>query len=278
MLITFRSPAMRKTRAFTLVELLVVIGIIALLVSILLPTLSSARRQSNSVKCLSNLRQLGNAFMLYSNENHGFWPVAADDVTGRRWADIIAPYIANGTFTTGADISTIRENSVLWGCPEWYKTMEYSATRSADKVRPGYGMNMYNSYFETPGLKTVPYLYAPGDPNFKPGAYLRQSQWTKSAERMLLADSITHVIDCPNTFDSTNPIMPYNYNMFSTGGIPANTFYVDASRHLKNGTSKAQAYVQKGINLLFCDGHAAPCSPPEAWNAIHNPGENRAGN
>jgi prepilin-type N-terminal cleavage/methylation domain-containing protein len=269
---------MRKLRAFTLVELLVVIGIIALLVSILLPTLSSARRQSNSVKCLSNLRQLGNAFMLYSNENRGFWPIAADDNTGRRWADLIASYIAAGQFNTSTDITAARENSVLWGCPEWYKIMEYSPTRTADKVRPGYGMNMYNSWFETPGLKVVPYLYVKGDPNYKPGDYLRQSQWTKSAERMLLADSITHVIDCPTTFGPTNPIMPYDYSMFSTSGIPANTFYVDASRHLKNGTSKAQAYNQKGINELFCDGHAAPVSPAEAWNSIHNPGENRAGN
>src|SRR5688500_2949003 len=102
---------MRKSRAFTLVELLVVIGVIALLVSIILPSLASARRSSNSVKCLSNLRQLGNAFMLYSNESKGFWPVAAHDqgdkyfnaATGRRWADMVAPYIANAQFNTATD-------------------------------------------------------------------------------------------------------------------------------------------------------------------------------
>ena len=268
---------MRKPRAFTLVELLVVIGIIALLVSILLPSLAAARRSSNSVKCLSNLRQLGNAFAMYANENKGVWPVAADDVLGHRWADMVAQYVANGQFNTSTDIDQIRLNSVLWGCPEWYKTMEYSTTRTADKVRPGYGMNMYNSYYEDPGLKVVPYIYAPGDPNFKKGAYLRQVQWTHPAERGLLADSITHVIDIPTTFDRTNPIFPYNYNMFSTGNIPANTFYVDSSRHLKPGISKDQAYSQRGINMLFCDGHAGPVSPPEAWDAIHNPGQHLAG-
>lgn len=72
----------RDRRAFTLVELLVVIGIIALLIGILLPSLSRAREQANSAACLSNLRQLGMAMVQYTNENKGYFPRSAANGTG----------------------------------------------------------------------------------------------------------------------------------------------------------------------------------------------------
>src|SRR5687767_4948897 len=63
------SHGAARAGGFTLVELLVVIGIIALLVAILLPSLNKAREQANKAKCLSNLRSLGQAMVLYANDH-----------------------------------------------------------------------------------------------------------------------------------------------------------------------------------------------------------------
>jgi prepilin-type N-terminal cleavage/methylation domain-containing protein len=63
-----------RRRAFTLVELLVVIGIIAVLIGILLPALNKARQQANLTACMSNQKQLVNALLMYCNDNRGCFP------------------------------------------------------------------------------------------------------------------------------------------------------------------------------------------------------------
>src|SRR5687767_4279041 len=71
-----RRPA-RLRLGFTLIELLVVIGIIAILISILLPTIRGVRRQANLVQCSSNMKQIVTAMIMYIQDNKGRHPPAA---------------------------------------------------------------------------------------------------------------------------------------------------------------------------------------------------------
>ena len=70
---TNRQPDCAR-RAFTLIELLVVIAIIAILAALLLPALTAAKQKAQAIKCLSNMRQWGLAFTMYSQDNNDFVP------------------------------------------------------------------------------------------------------------------------------------------------------------------------------------------------------------
>jgi prepilin-type N-terminal cleavage/methylation domain-containing protein/prepilin-type processing-associated H-X9-DG protein len=94
---------MGRTHGFTLVELLVVIGIISILVAILLPALNKARQAAQAVACASHLRQIGLTVEMYRQENRGYYPPIAfeqtpgDPNSAYRWGVLLRPYLADSS-------------------------------------------------------------------------------------------------------------------------------------------------------------------------------------
>ena len=90
-----RSLHPRQRHGFSLIELLVVIGIIAILIAILGPALSGARRQAKKVQCQTQLRELGHALQLYQNANGGWLYPCDKDSSGRtipHWGTAVPPH------------------------------------------------------------------------------------------------------------------------------------------------------------------------------------------
>ncbi|MCC7349149.1 MAG: prepilin-type N-terminal cleavage/methylation domain-containing protein [Phycisphaerales bacterium] len=106
----------RGSNAFTLVELLVVIGIVSVLIAILLPALNKAREAANKTACLSNVRQIAMIFVMYANDNKGSLPLFAHSIYAPRsehWMFTISKYFNRRTDESlGRDYLLCPSNSI----------------------------------------------------------------------------------------------------------------------------------------------------------------------
>ena len=112
-----------RSNGFTLIELLVVVAIIAILAAMLLPALSRAREKARQAKCISNLKQLSLACLMYVNDNNEYFPAALyydSNGTPTWWYPILLPYLTNSSLpaTISAFTTFIAKNSSsVYTCP-----------------------------------------------------------------------------------------------------------------------------------------------------------------
>jgi prepilin-type N-terminal cleavage/methylation domain-containing protein/prepilin-type processing-associated H-X9-DG protein len=282
----------RCRQAFTLVELLVVIGIIAILISVLLPTLTAARRSAYKAKCLSNMRQLGDAYKLYQLDNKGYWPPAwiqykrtvPPGAIGarcdKRWFDFVGKYVVGGMINkqdlnwNGTQLASLEpqiwsepvwhSDNAIWGCPLWERVGRDSAgnvsyVEGGNAIFwPGYLQNRYPA-----APKTTPQLEILDETNPTPRGFTRYTQWTRQSERALLFEAVSHAFSPGST---TWPYKPENASGQDWPKTPSLYFPIDFNRHGRYKTGNK--YNDQSLNMLFCDGHATTVSAREAWKAI----------
>jgi|GEM_PF-731451 len=126
----------RQHAAFTLIELLVVISIISLLVSILLPALSSAREAAMSMKCASQLRQGGQGFATYAADYKGFLPPFRRRTEKVFWHFLLNPYVGNHT-----NITTNFYGGQHMRCPSNDVDLNF------DTYQGSYGIHMFGPFY-----------------------------------------------------------------------------------------------------------------------------------
>jgi prepilin-type N-terminal cleavage/methylation domain-containing protein/prepilin-type processing-associated H-X9-DG protein len=131
----YSSHPFRSRRGFTLIELLVVIAIIAILAAILFPVFAQAREKARQVTCISNMKQVGLAFMMYVQDYDEYFPLNQyfaspnNDRNQRTWADEIGPYVKNGdTFIDPDDKVTVRYSGAggAYKCPSFPSHQSYN--------------------------------------------------------------------------------------------------------------------------------------------------------
>ena len=237
---------MSRRKGFTLVELLVVIGIIALLISILMPALNNARVQARTVQCLSNVKQIQTAFQMYVNNHKGksmHYSTRELDF----WMEALRPF--NG------DIN------IIGRCPE---ASDPSRISGWGRVNEAWGpatggfLNNKSGSYAMNGWLYWRNVDQQADKNMRGGE--QYGMLPRSA-----------YIDLPATKESNR--VP---TFIDSAWVDVWPFDTDAPGDLVSGTSGGQIpmmprvclkrHNKRYVNSAFLDGHAESVYLPDLWN------------
>jgi prepilin-type processing-associated H-X9-DG protein/prepilin-type N-terminal cleavage/methylation domain-containing protein len=227
---------------FSLVELLVVIGVVGLLLALLLPVIGSVRRAANATKCLANLQQWAQAYQAYLSGNGGRSFVLGDVPTRMddgnnppMWWEVLMPNQSEVT------------QSLL--CP--------AATEAAN-VTPRDAFHAWGPerFWDTPTQVRGPYV---GSYGFNSWLYHPASEDKRSPEQLRLptkqADKVPVVFDCARldlpVLDTDVPVL-FGATL-PAGAKPGEMRWAALERH------------KDGINVAFLDGHAEHVAVPGLW-------------
>ena len=232
-------------KGFTLIELLVVIAIIAILASMLLPSLNKARDKARTIQCVSNEKQMGNAIYMYTGENDGCFPVNIKgfDSSGKPQAGdhFVRNMERAGVIKVGFSGNYVRRGSVA-NCPlEPVKAVEGVSYTMA---YVSYPINDYMAGGQHAGS------YASNRPKIR--ASMRVNKITRPATRLLLAErgfSGRYF----NNMGNTAPGFPHSN--------PNNQLTSDAIQ-IKTIPASARA------NICFVDGHVVTATKQEAYSKL----------
>jgi prepilin-type N-terminal cleavage/methylation domain-containing protein/prepilin-type processing-associated H-X9-DG protein len=224
--------ARHPNKAFTLVELLVVIGIIALLISILLPALGRARTRAKSVQCMAQLRNLGQSLVMYAGENRGKLPQHPSNAL---WLWDIALPTRDALVKKGGTRNTLY-------CP-FFAEQNVSDLWDGTFGGTSHDFAVIGYFWMGRRLSaTDPSQSSPLLPDLIGRSYL---QVFRVPTKPKLAPTLA-----PNSTAEIEVVMDSTIKQNGTWSAKGGWSDIHVTSHLRRG-------VPEGINILFLDGHVA---------------------